>query len=294
MKNSVLAFAICSLLFSCADNNSEKATSEKISKDSSVTVASPDTAKGKMADAATILARKQVPVLCYHHIRDIQMPGKATSGYEVTEAEFNAQMKILSDSGYHSILPDQYYNYLAYGTPLPTNPVMITFDDTDVEQFTIGKREMDKYGFKGVYFLMTISIGRPRYMNKEQIKQLADEGHAVEAHTWDHSRVDRYKSDNVKEIRGVKKQVNDYDLQLIEPKKTIEAITGKPVNYFAYPFGIWSPTALQEIKKRDYKLAFILSTQRDSTDPLFTVRRMIISPTWSAPGVLRVMQSTFK
>jgi hypothetical protein len=32
---------------------------------------------------------------------------------------------------------------------------MITFDDT-VEQYTIGAAEMEKHGFKGVFFVMTV------------------------------------------------------------------------------------------------------------------------------------------
>ena len=159
--------------------------------------------------------------------------------------------------------------------------MMLTYDDTDEEQFSIAKSEMDKYGFKGVYFIMSISIGRPRYMSKEQLKQLSDEGHAIECHTWDHHRVDRYTD-------------KDWDIQFDAPKKKLEAITGKKVEYFAYPFGIWSPNAIPEIRKRNYKLAFQLSTKRDSLEPLYTVRRMIVSPEWSAAGVLRVMRSTFK
>jgi peptidoglycan/xylan/chitin deacetylase (PgdA/CDA1 family) len=180
-----------------------------------------------------------------------------------------------------------------YGKSLPPKPVMITYDDTDEEQFSIAKPEMDKYGFKGVYFLMTISIGRPRYMSKEQIKQLADEGHAVASHTWDHHRVDRYKYENTVEERGKKKVVNDWEQQLGKTKQTIEAITGKPVLDFAYPFGIWSKEGIPEIKKQGYRMAFQLSTKRDSTEPLYTVRRMIVSPQWSAEGMIRVMKSTF-
>jgi peptidoglycan/xylan/chitin deacetylase (PgdA/CDA1 family) len=62
-------------------------------------------------------------------------------------------MKSLADSGYQTILPEDYNNYLQYGTPLPPKPVMITFDDTDEEQYTIGAPEMEKYGFKGTYLL---------------------------------------------------------------------------------------------------------------------------------------------
>jgi len=114
------------------------------------------------------MARPQVPILCYHHIKDIPEVSKSSLGYEVTAAQFKAQMKTLADSGYHTVLPEQLYNYLTKGAPLPSKPVMITYDDTDGEQFTIAKPEMDKYGFKGVYFIMTISIGRPRYMTNNK------------------------------------------------------------------------------------------------------------------------------
>lgn len=291
MKNLFLLSGILVLL-SCTNSNSIDHKATSIKKENTGKADTTTTNKVP-ADAATIMARPQVPILCYHHIRDIQMPSRSDRGYEVTTAQFKAQMKALADSGYHTILPDQLYNYLAYGTPLPPKPVMLTYDDTDAEQFTIAKPEMDKYGFKGVYFLMTISIGRPRYMTKEQIKQLADEGHAVECHTWDHHRVDKYKYENTIEERGVKKVVNDWDQQLVKTKQTIEAITSKPVLDFAYPFGIWSKDGIPEIKKRGFRMAFQLSTQRDSTEPLYTVRRMIVSPEWSPEGMIKVMRSTF-
>src|SRR5512138_2182868 len=121
-------------------------------------------------DAATIMARKEVPILCYHHIIDV-LPRH--SELFVTTENFKAQMKILSDSGYHTITPDQLYDYLVSGAPLPEKPVMITFDDNDEDGFSIAKTEMDKYGFKGVYFIMTVTIGKPNYMGKEQLKQLS-------------------------------------------------------------------------------------------------------------------------
>jgi peptidoglycan/xylan/chitin deacetylase (PgdA/CDA1 family) len=297
MKNLLLHLTVATILASCSslstDSNASASKDTPVAnqaKDTSVT-AIPTT---PIAGAATILSRKQVPILCYHHIRDIQMASRADRGYEVTVAQFKAQMKALADSGYQTVLPDQLYDYLTKGTPLPPKPVMLTYDDTDEEQFSIAKPEMDKYGFKGVYFIMTISMNRPKYMTKEQIKQLADEGHVIASHTWDHHRVDRLKNENTIEYRGKKQVVNEWDFQLANTKKDLEAITGKPVEYFAYPFGIWSQEALPEIEKRGYKMAFQLSTPRDSAQPLMTVRRMIVSPQWSAAGVIQVMKSTFK
>jgi peptidoglycan/xylan/chitin deacetylase (PgdA/CDA1 family) len=293
MKNFFLALGALAF-FSCTNSKSAdsaaagKADASSSKADSSKTEAGKPT--GPAADAATIMARPQVPVLCYHHI--INAP-KATREYDVTADQFRAQMKILADSGYHTILPDQLYDYLVYGKSLPSKPVMLTYDDTDEEQFSIAKPEMDKHGFKGVYFIMTISINRPRYMSKEQIKQLSDEGHAVESHTWRHDRVDRYLTTPHIDRDSKKMVANDWDLQLVDKRKQLEDITGKQIHYFAYPFGIWSKAGIPELRNRGFKLAFQLSTKRDPEEPLYTVRRTIVAPQWSPEGLLRVMKSTF-
>lgn len=298
MKNT-LPLLILLLLLGCTSQDKAPASSADAtvndgtnSKNDTATTAAPAPTNRVVADAATILARPQVPILCYHHIRHPK-PGKKSGDYDVTPEAFKAQMKILADSGYHTVLPDQLYNYLAYGDPLPPKPVMLTYDDTDEEQFSIAKPEMDKYGFKGVYFIMTISIGRPNYMSKEQIRQLADEGHAIESHTWRHDRVDKYQTTPHMD-RDLKKIVeNDFDLQLVDTRKKLEEISGQEIHYFAYPFGIWNKAAIPELRKRDFKLAFQLAANRDEQEPLYTVRRIIVAPTWSAEGLLRVMKSAF-
>ena len=146
------------------------------------------------ADAATVLARKQVPILCYHQIRDWRpKDSKSAKDYIVPVADFKAQLKMLADSGYNTILPDQLFNYLNYGTKLPEKPIMLTFDDTDLDQYTIAAPEMKKYGFKGVFFILTGSLGRPNYMSKAQVKELSDAGHVIGSHTWDHQNVKKYQ-----------------------------------------------------------------------------------------------------
>ncbi|MBX6380915.1 MAG: polysaccharide deacetylase family protein [Thermoflavifilum aggregans] len=221
---------------------------------------------------------KEVPVLCFHHIRPDTM--RHLSPYSVTVSTFKADMKILHDSGYHTILPDQLYDYLTKGTPLPPKPVMITFDDNDGEQFTIAKPTLDQYGFKGVFFIMTVTIGKPHYMSREQIKQLAEEGHQIGLHTWDHHMVTKYTE-------------QDWVKQLDEPKKMLEQLIGKPIPYFAYPYGVWNQQALLELKKRNIKLAFQLSGKIDPTYPLLTVRRIIVPNSNSPQTLLKIMHRDF-
>ena len=234
------------------------------------------------ADATTILSKKEVPILCYHNIKDFSSSASGMiKSYTVKPPAFAEQMKALADAGYHTILPEQLNNYLVFDGPLPEKPFMITFDDTREEQFSIGAAEMKKYGFKGVFFIMTVSINRPGYMSKEQIKKLSDDGHVIAAHTWDHHMVTKYSGD-------------DWNTQLVKPKAKLEDIIGKPVTDFAYPFGLWNTAAIPELKKSGYKMAYILSTKRDPVDPLYTSRRIIVSGTWSTQGMIKSIESSFK
>jgi peptidoglycan/xylan/chitin deacetylase (PgdA/CDA1 family) len=286
----VLLLLSCVLFFeSCVDNSSAAAHAIKAGPTTAkrdtaaatvpITATAPVTASA--ADAATILARKQVPVLCYHHIKDFTgKERQVTKDYIVPPANFREQLKSLADSGYQTILPEQYNNYLLYGTPLPEKPVMITFDDTDEEQYTIGAAEMEKWGFKGVYFIMTISIGRPRYMNSEQLKDLSERGHVIACHTWDHNNVKKYTGE-------------DWNVQLAKPKAKLESIIGKPVEYFAYPFGLWNEAAIPELKKHGYKAAYQLSDKRDQNDPVYSLRRMLVPGTMSTASMHKWMKGNF-
>ena len=188
-------------------------------------------------------------------------------------------MKILKDSGYNSISPDQLYDYLVYNKTLPAQPVMITFDDSRIEHTEIAAPVMEKYGFRGVFFIMTITYNKKNYMTTEQIAQLAKAGHTVGMHSWDHTMATKYK-DSI-----------DWQKQVIEPKKKLEGIIGKPVSYWAYPNGVTNHEASTEMSKY-FKLSFILSTKRDSIQPLQTVRRMI-TPDMSAQNLLKSMRRTF-
>ena len=278
MKNYLLAgVALLYLLSACSPENDKINTPLPGSPAKVDSTIIPVTTN----DVVSIFLKKEVPVLCYHHIRNAKASdGANMKTYSVPPASFAGQMKALYDSGYQTILPDQLYEYLVHNRPLPQKPMMLTFDDTDEEQYSIGATEMNKYGFKGVFFIMTIAINRPRYMSKEQIKNLSDSGHEIAGHTWDHHMVTKYVGE-------------DWDVQLLKPRRQLEEITGKKIQYFAYPFGLWNQAAITEIAARDYKLAFILSSKRDSTQPLYTVRRMIVPGAWSTSGLLKAMKSTF-
>ena len=254
---------------SAGDTKTTISQTDTVAKKTEAKVDSAEIAVVSAPDAAKILSRKQVPILCYHQIRDWRpTDSKTAKNYIVPVAPFRDQIKMLADNGYHTILPDQLYAYLTKGATLPDKPIMLTFDDTDLDQYTVALPELNKYGFKAVFFIMTVSLGKNHYMSKEQVRELADQGHVIGSHTWDHHNVKKY-------------QGNDWVVQIEKPTHQLEEITGKHIRYFAYPFGLWNKAAIPELRKRGFIAAFQLNEKRDEQDPLFTIRRIIVPGEWN-------------
>lgn len=275
MNNKIIILSTLLLSFaisSCKNNNEKKENNGS----TSVAVVEKNNAVANQSKntIAQIYAKPEIPVLCYHRISDGNK-----GDYTVSPATFAAHIKILADSGYHSISPAQLYDYLVYNKALPMKPVMISFDDSRVEHFQIAAPVLEKSGYRGTFFIMTITYNKKNYMTTEQIAQLVKSGHTVGMHSWDHTMVTKYK------------EATDWQKQVVEPKKKLETIIGSSVDYWAYPNGVFNHEGAIGLSKY-FKLSFILTSKRDSIEPLQTVRRMIV-PEWTPQGMLKSMKRTF-
>ncbi|SDD02404.1 polysaccharide deacetylase family protein [Niabella drilacis] len=220
----------------------------------------------------------QPPVLCYHQVRNWQpSDAKADRSYIIPVMAFHEHMRILKDSGYHTILPGEWMAYLQRGVPPPRKSFMLTFDDGTLGQYENALPELDRYDFRAVFFIMTVSIDKSRYMTGLQLRHLAEEGHVIGCHTWDHHDVRFYKE-------------ADWRVELVQPGRLLEALTGRPVRYFAYPFGSWNKAAVQQLMNNNYELAFQLYGRVDPETPEFTVRRILVDGSWSGSRLINTVR----
>jgi peptidoglycan/xylan/chitin deacetylase (PgdA/CDA1 family) len=220
----------------------------------------------------------QVPILCYHNIHELHR--KSNPYLTVTDSVFSLQLKSLHDSGYHTISPDQLYQYLTTGVALPARSFMISFDDSHAEDYAIAEPILQKFGFEAIFFVTTGYLDRNKHLSITEIKELSDDGNAIAAHTWDHPNLRTSKN-------------FDWRQQLDAPREELEAITGKPVNYFAYPYGSWNHIIIDSVKRHGYKAAFQLNGNLSGTDPLYTIRRITVSDRWSSSKLQLMMKRKF-
>jgi len=208
-------------------------------------------------------------VLSYHQVRNWNDKDPASAKtYIIPITRFKEHMRVLYDSGYKTILPDEYLSRLQTGQPLEKR-FILSFDDGTLSQYENALPVLEQYGFKAVFFIMTVTLNRPRYMSSAQVRTLAERGHVIGCHTWDHHSVSKYKPE-------------DWEIQLYKPRKQLQQISGQQVKYFAYPFGTWTKASITHLQRYHYEAAFQLAGEVDTVCPQFTVRRLLVDGYWNA------------
>ena len=220
--------------------------------------------------AAAVLARSHVPVLCYHQIRDWRLADSRPDRSIITPvAVFEQQMDTLARLGYHTVTPDQLYRHLTSGTPLPPRPILISFDDGSMGQWSNAFPILRAHRFTATFFIMTVTINKPGgWLSARQIQALDRSGMTIGIHTWDHHAVTGYRP-------------ADWRVQLTGAKTTLERIVGHPIPWFAYPYGRWNAAALPHLADGGVVMAFQLAGRNSPSTPQLTVRRIMPSPYWS-------------
>lgn len=182
----------------------------------------------------------KILVLNYHQIDNKNNP------LSVTINDFDAQMKFLADSGCITITPDELYAGLNGELDLPPKPVLITFDDGYVDNYTNAFPILKKYGLRATIFIIpAFTDVYPGYMTWDQLKEMEAGGITVESHTLTHPKLEELPDD---EIRN----------ELINSKNVLEENLGHPVEFLAYPTGTYNLHIAGIAQDVGYKGAFTI------------------------------------
>lgn len=177
--------------------------------------------------AAEWLRAAAVPILMYHQIRDLpHEPDRSAFTFSVEPAEFACQLEYLASHGFHTITLDQLDRHLRLGKPLPSKPVILTFDDGWSSALDAACA-LKARGMVGVFFvcpdLLSPGPGQ-RYLSWADVQRMSDMGMSIQSHTLTHPH-----------LPGV----TDATLirELADSRERLEAAVGRPITSIAYPFG---------------------------------------------------------
>jgi peptidoglycan/xylan/chitin deacetylase (PgdA/CDA1 family) len=218
----------------------------------------------------------QVPILMYHYISD-PPPGSDQLRYSLTvsPSNFDAQMAFLQQAGYHTVTLDDLYDFLSRGAPLPDKPIILTFDDGYADAFTFALPILQKHGFVGTFFILTGPAdrnGEGAYLNWAQITAMSQAGMDMELHSREH--VDLHN------------RPNDFLVyQIAGGRDSLQARTGRPVRWFAYPSGRYDDAVVRVLRSAGFVGALTTVNGRTQTvSGLFDMQRIRIG----GPGTLEI------
>jgi peptidoglycan/xylan/chitin deacetylase (PgdA/CDA1 family) len=237
--------------------------------------------RARPASARLIAARAHIPVLTYHQVRNWRPTDSPAARQLITPpAMFAAQMAALDRAGYTTISGTRLVDHLLTGARLPPKPVLVSFDDASQGQYTTALPILRRYRFVATFFVMTVVLDKPRWLSRAQVRRLDRLGMTIGVHTWDHQPVPRYHG-------------SDWRVQLNRPARELGRLVGHPVRLFAYPYGRWTRAAFPHLRQAEYVAAFQLAGPMDRTGPQWTIRRIMVPPTWSGATLLGRIAHSF-
>lgn len=210
-----------------------------------------------------------LPVLMYHHF---EADGPCGADSVVSGERFREQLLALRAAGYTAVDPFEVADFVEKGTPLPDKPVLITMDDGYASNLEVAAPILEECGMKATVFAIGATVGRTTYPGSQtvldpprfswdQARPWVDKGVlCVQSHTYEmhHRAGAEWDRDGVLKKRG--ESMADYraalqaDVQ--QAGQELEDGLGVPLIAVAFPYGLWSRTAVEEFRQAGVKLTF--------------------------------------
>ena len=128
---------------------------------------------------------------------------------------------------------DQVTNLFSAGEPRARG-VVLTFDDAWADNHTNALGPLSHHRLPAVLYVPSRLLGRPGYMTRTQLLEVAAAGVAIGAHSRTHADLRACTADDLeREVRG--------------SKEDLEHLLGKPVTSFAYPTGLHNDAVVNAV-----------------------------------------------
>ena len=176
---------------------------------------------------------KGMPILLYHMVND------GGSSYAINPKNFDEQMKYLKEQGYETISLLEYAKARKGKVALPEKPIVISFDDGYLDNYTVAMPIMEKYNFKGTVFVVGNDIGKKGYLSYDDIRNLQKHNFELASHTSNHLPLAKLSAEEKKHEIEISKLFLDWK-------------TDKTIFFLAYPNGSYDQECLDILKQTNY------------------------------------------
>ncbi|MCI8647207.1 MAG: polysaccharide deacetylase family protein [Firmicutes bacterium] len=250
----------------------------------------------------------KLPVLMYHSLlKDPSMH----NNYVIGPKQFESDLKYLKEHGYHTILMADLIAFVENGTPLPENPVLLTFDDGYYNNYCYGFPLLKKYNMKAVISIIGKETDRYSRLNEEHaaysnltwehVRTLTESGLVeIQNHSYSSHSTDKGRNGTAQLSGESDKAYARYlEQDLMTLQKKIKETTGAAPTTFTYPFGAVSNTGRTIIKKLGFKASLgceegINTIKVGDPDCLYDIKRYLRTPEKSSAELFRKIESDMK
>jgi peptidoglycan/xylan/chitin deacetylase (PgdA/CDA1 family) len=219
---------------------------------------------------------KPVPILMYHVIGDAPA-GVASPELFVRPNDFAAQMRWLAAHGFHAVTLQQVYEYWLGGTPLPREPIVLSFDDGYLGQHTHAMPILRKLNWSGVLNLKVDALKSRYTLPPWRVRQMLAAGWELDAHTITHPDLTRVDDAQLwREVHGSR-----VDLQ---------RMFHVPVDFFCYPSGRYNAHVVAAVRRAGYLGATTTDYGLARPNDLYTLSRIRINGSDHLAGFAHKLQ----
>ncbi|MCL2169142.1 MAG: polysaccharide deacetylase family protein [Defluviitaleaceae bacterium] len=239
----------------------------------------------------------EIPIIMYH-----ALDPSPSNPWEITEAEFEADLIWLTENGYTTVVMQDIINFVHQGAPLPEKPIILSFDDGRHPTIYQLLPLLEKYdarislsivgAFTDKYTEIVAKRGERSYphMTWDDVSNAHASGRVeIQSHTYD-----LHHAAGAGRTRG--ESDPSYTARLLADLKRLADVlyknTGLTTNTLAYPLGIISNISDCIIKEAGY-LASLSCFHKSNTitvgdtEGLFSLNRFLRAPNQPLESILK-------
>ena len=203
-----------------------------------------------------------MPILMYHYI-EVAPATTTLKGLYLDPKIFANQLSELQKNNYKTLFMAEVGASIVSEKKLDQKNIALTFDDGYEDFYTEAYPLLKKYNSKATLYVIINALDKPGYLTRAQVRELADSGLVeIASHTFNHP-----------DLRSLK--AKDARFEIMDSKKLLETISGKPVLSFAYPYGYYKSEFFDIASSTGYTSAVsVMPGSLQGTGDQWLIRRL--------------------